>query len=61
MEKDNPDTESSKGKSVVKGLSLADFGMDGNPVVADVKNGKMVRLRPLHYDWKYDKKDFNPW
>jgi anaerobic selenocysteine-containing dehydrogenase len=50
-----------KGKSFVKGLAFADFGIDGNPAVVDVRGGKIVRIRPLHYEWRYDKKDFNPW
>ena len=29
--------------------------------MVDVKDGRIVRIRPLHFDWKYDKKDFNPW
>jgi molybdopterin guanine dinucleotide-containing S/N-oxide reductase-like protein len=50
-----------KVKSIVKGLGLSDFGGNGNASVIDVKNGKIVRIRPLHYDWKYDQQDFNPW
>jgi trimethylamine-N-oxide reductase (cytochrome c) len=53
--------ETGKEKSFIKGLSLGDFGGDGNPSVVDVRNGKMVRVRPLHYDWKYEPKEFNPW
>jgi anaerobic selenocysteine-containing dehydrogenase len=37
------------------------FGPNANSAVADVKNGKIVRVRPLHFDWKYDKKSLNPW
>jgi anaerobic selenocysteine-containing dehydrogenase len=37
------------------------FGPNANSSVADVKNGKIVRVRPLHFDWKYDPKDYNPW
>jgi molybdopterin guanine dinucleotide-containing S/N-oxide reductase-like protein len=48
-------------KSFVKGLSFSDFGVDGNSAVVDVKKGKIVRIRPLHYDWQYDPKQFNPW
>jgi len=33
----------------------------GAPCTVDIKNGKIVKLRPRHYDWKYDKKEFNPW
>ena len=27
----------------------------------DVKNGKVLRIRPLHFDWKYTKEDIAPW
>jgi anaerobic selenocysteine-containing dehydrogenase len=37
------------------------FGPDANSAVVDVKNGKIVRIRPFHFDWKYDSKEFNPW
>jgi molybdopterin guanine dinucleotide-containing S/N-oxide reductase-like protein len=33
----------------------------GNPAVVDVTDGKIVRIRPLHYDWKYNRKEINPW
>ncbi len=50
-------------KSVVKGQSFSDFApiADGNPTIVDVKDGKIIRMRPLHYDWKYDPKNFRPW
>jgi len=53
--------EASKEKSFAKGLSLMGFSVDGNVSVIDVKNGKIVRIRPLHFDWQYDRKEFNPW
>jgi anaerobic selenocysteine-containing dehydrogenase len=37
------------------------FGPNANSSVVDVKNGKIVRVRPLHFDWKYDKEKFNSW
>jgi trimethylamine-N-oxide reductase (cytochrome c) len=49
-------------KTFIKGLSfIGAQAMDGNPINVDVKNGKIVRLRPLHYDWKYNPEEFNPW
>jgi anaerobic selenocysteine-containing dehydrogenase len=48
-------------KSFIKGLGLNDFGSNGNVSVVDVKDGKVVRIRPLHYDWQYDREKFNPW
>jgi len=47
-------------KSFIKGLSLLG-GECGFPSRVDVKNGKIVRIRPLHYDWQYDSKQFSPW
>jgi anaerobic selenocysteine-containing dehydrogenase len=37
------------------------FSPNANSSVADIKNGKIVRVRPLHFDWKYNKEKFNPW
>jgi len=48
-------------KTVIKSLALGGLLGGGAPCAVDVKNGKVVRVRPLHYDWKYDKKQFNPW
>src|SRR4030042_1988214 len=49
-----PDNE----KTVVKGLSGSGVTEDSNMIQVDVKNGKIIRIRPFHYDWKYDRK---PW
>ncbi len=53
-----PETEE---KSVIKALSLGGTQGGGAPCLVDVKDGKVVRVRPLHYDWKYDTQDFNLW
>ena len=45
-------------KTVVKGLSGGGVTEDSNPVQVDVKNGKIIRIRPFHFDWKYERK---PW
>lgn len=48
-------------KTVIKALGLSG-GMFGAAACAiDVKDGKVIRVRPLHFDSKYDPKDFNPW
>jgi molybdopterin guanine dinucleotide-containing S/N-oxide reductase-like protein len=47
--------------SFPKGLCFSGFATDGNPVRVYTKNGKIVRISPLHFDWKYDRKGFNPW
>ena len=48
-------------KTVIKALALAGLDRGGAPCAVDVKDGKIIRVRPLHYDWKYDRKDLNPW
>jgi molybdopterin guanine dinucleotide-containing S/N-oxide reductase-like protein len=45
-------------KSCLKTLG---FGPNANSAVVDVNKGKIVRIRPLHFDWKYDPNLFNPW
>lgn len=57
--KSAPSTE----RSLIKGLSFisSPSSGDANTSVVDVKDGRVVRVRPLHFDWKYDKEDFNAW
>jgi molybdopterin guanine dinucleotide-containing S/N-oxide reductase-like protein len=41
---------------------LGFLGVSGGvPCAVDTKDGKIIRIRPLHFDWKYDAKQFNPW
>ena len=37
-------------KTFVKGLGFCGNGCDANTSVVDVNNGRIVRIRPLHYD-----------
>lgn len=55
------DSQTEGEKTVIKTLGLASSYGGGTPCGVDVKNGSIVRIRPLHYDWKYDKKQLNPW
>ncbi len=48
-------------KTVIKSLALGGLLGGGAPCEVDTEDGKIVRIRPLHYDWKYDKRQFNPW
>ena len=48
-------------KTVIKSLALGGLLGGGGECVVDVKDGKAIRIRPFHYDWKYDKKNFNAW
>jgi len=48
-------------QTCVKALGFNGNVRDANAVVADVKNGRVVRIRPLHYDWQYKPEEFRPW
>ena len=45
----------------IKSMGFCSFGIGANVAAIDVKNGKIVRTRPLHYDWKYSRQEINPW
>ena len=53
--------EAGEEKTLPIGLGFCGYYADANSSVVDVKNGKIVRIRPLHFDRQYDKKAFNPW
>ena len=48
-------------KTVIKALALGGMLGGGAPCAVDVKDDKIIRVRPFHYDWKYKSKEFNPW
>jgi molybdopterin guanine dinucleotide-containing S/N-oxide reductase-like protein len=48
-------------KTFVKGFGFISQAADGNVTAVDVKDGKIVRLRPFPYDWKYDPKEYGEW
>ena len=49
-------------KTCLRGIGFIASGSgDANTSCVDVSNGRILRIRPLHYDWKYDKAGFNPW
>ena len=48
-------------KTVLRTIGLSGVITGGAEGAIDVKDGKILRIRPLHYDWKFTKKDLNPW
>ena len=48
-------------KTVIRSLGLGGLLGGSDPSCIDVKDGKIVRIRPMHFDWKYDRESFNPW
>ena len=59
--KDKHRKEAEEEKSFIKGFGLCSGGSGGNPGVVDVKNGQIVRIRPLHYDAEYSIEELKPW
>ncbi|OGO42946.1 MAG: dehydrogenase [Chloroflexi bacterium RBG_16_60_22] len=49
-------------KTFIKAMGLiGETGTGGSTVAVDVRDGKIVRLRPFHYDWKYRSEEFGIW
>ena len=48
-------------KTILKGISWLGTYSGFNIAAVDIKNGKIVRIRPLHYDWKYKNGEIQPW
>ena len=47
-------------KTTIKALGF--LGVSGGaPCAVDYRDGKVIRIRPLHYDWMYTRKELNPW
>ena len=55
------DAPRSTERTVLKSLGLSGGIYGAVPCAVDVKDGKVVRIRPLHWDSKYDPETFNPW
>jgi trimethylamine-N-oxide reductase (cytochrome c) len=45
--------------TVVRGLCFIGIPADANSVMVECQDDTIVRIRPLHYDWKYP--DLRPW
>ena len=48
-------------ETVVHNLGLESFGGGANVVAADAIDGKLVRIRPVHFDEDYTKEELNYW
>jgi molybdopterin guanine dinucleotide-containing S/N-oxide reductase-like protein len=48
-------------KTVLKSLGQASFSVNADPSAIDVKDGRIIRIRPHHYDEKYTKEEIRPW
>ena len=48
-------------KSTVKTLGFCGNGLSSNATRVDVKDGRIVRIRPVHYDENYTREDLRMW
>ncbi|MGA2262873.1 MAG: molybdopterin-dependent oxidoreductase [Acidobacteriota bacterium] len=48
-------------KTVLRSLGLGGFLGGGAEGMVDVKDGKILRVRPFRFDWKYDRSKVNTW
>lgn len=50
-------------KTYIKGLGFCGNEplAGSNAAAVDVQDGKIIRIRPLHFDWKYKTEELNPW
>jgi len=48
-------------KTVIRALGLGGYFGGGSEGMVDVKDGKIVRVRPFRYDWKYKREDVKTW
>ncbi|MGW8323654.1 MAG: molybdopterin-dependent oxidoreductase, partial [Thermodesulfobacteriota bacterium] len=50
-----------KDKTVLRSLSLGGYFAGGAEGMVDVKDGRIVRIRPMRYGWKYRKEEVRQW
>ncbi len=48
-------------KTVLRALGLGGYYGGGAQGMVDVKDGKILRVRPFKFDWKYDRKKIRTW
>ena len=48
-------------KQNVIGLGFCGPSAGSNTSVVEEKDGKLIRIRPLHFDSKYERESLNPW
>ncbi len=54
-------TKNNQENTFIKGLGWCGFGIGANSAEVDVKDGKVIRIRPLHFDKEYKPEDMRPW
>jgi anaerobic selenocysteine-containing dehydrogenase len=62
MAEDKSTTGASGERTLIRDISFCGVPENGsNASMVDVKDGKIIRIRPMHYEWKYPREHMNPW
>jgi molybdopterin guanine dinucleotide-containing S/N-oxide reductase-like protein len=48
-------------KTCIKSTGFSSMGLGSHVAAVDVRDGRIVRIRPFRYDWKYKPEEFRPW
>ncbi len=48
-------------RTYIKGTGFSSMGIGSHVAAVDVEDGKIVRIRPFPYNWKYAPEEFRPW
>jgi len=54
-------TEKSGEKTIVRDMSFLGASWGANAAMVDVKDGKIIRIRPARYYDEYTKEEIKPW
>jgi len=54
-------TDTKGDKTVLRSLGLGGMFGGGAQGMVDVRNGRILRVRPFHFDWKYDRSKIRTW
>jgi len=53
--------ESRQERTLIRDISFCGVANGANACMVDVKDDKIVRIRPMHYDWKYRRDELQTW
>jgi molybdopterin guanine dinucleotide-containing S/N-oxide reductase-like protein len=48
-------------KTLIRDISFCGVANGANACMVDVEDGRILRIRPMHYDWKYERGELGQW
>ncbi len=43
-------------RTLIRDISFCGVANGANACMVDVEDGRILRIRPMHYDWKYERR-----